>query len=369
MLTATILISIIYFSLISLFIKGWSQIPTFRIRTDRPTKTEISVVVACRNEALNLPMLLKSLRNQSYQSFQLILIDDHSTDSTFEIMKLAENDFENILILQSENYGKKQALKLGIENAKNELIITTDADCSAPSAWLETVIQYQELTKSDLIIGLVAIQPAVTFFEKIQQLEFLSLVSSGAGAAGIGQPIMCNGANLVFQKNVWLENYSNLHPKSNTGDDIFLLHALKKRNGNINFLKSEQAIVNTMACKSMKSFFNQRQRWASKAPLYTDFVTILVALIVFLASLMQVILFVSSFIYPASLLLLAMLSIVKFAIDYYFLLQTSWFFGQKITAQTYFTLAVIYPFYIIYTAISGIFKGINDIRRGMFRSL
>jgi len=359
MLLSTVLISIIYFSLIALFIKGWRQIPTFHFRADRPTKTKISVIVACRNEAENLPTLLNSLRNQSTQSFQLILIDDHSTDSTFKIMKLSENDFKDILVLQSVNYGKKQALKLGIEHAANELILTTDADCSAPPTWLETVIQYQEHTKSDLIIGLVAIEPADTFFEKMQQLEFLSLVSSGAGAAGIGQPIMCNGANLVFQKQAWLDNYSNLHPKSNTGDDVFLLHALKKQNRNINFLKSEQAIVSTKACNSIQSFFNQRKRWASKAPLYTDFVTILVALVVFTASFMQVILFVSSFINPANLLLLAFLSIVKLAIDSFFLLQTSWFFGQKITAQTYFTLAVIYPFYIIYSAVTGIFKGLK----------
>lgn len=367
MLIATVLISAIYFSLIALFIKGWNQIPTFHFRADLPTKTGISVVVACRNEAENLPTLLKALKNQSLESFQLILIDDHSTDSTFEIMKQAENEFEDILILKSTNYGKKQALKLGIENAKNDLIATTDADCSPTPHWLETIIQFQQQTKSDLIIGPVAIQPAHTLFEKMQQLEFLSLVSSGAGVAGIGQAIMCNGANLAFQKDTWLENYTKLQTNSNTGDDVFLLHALKKQKGNIHFLKSKEAIVSTKACTTTQSFLKQRQRWASKAPLYTDFATIVVAIIVFAVSLLQLILLFASFVQSEYLIYLTILTVSKLVVDSFFLLQTASFFGQKITAKTFFTLAVIYPFYIVFSAISGIFKGLSDIRKDLFR--
>ena len=366
MLIATILISVIYVSLIALFIKGWNQIPTFHFRADRPTKTEISLIVACRNEAENLPTLLKALRNQSIKSFQLILIDDNSSDSTFEIMKQAEKEFGDILVLKSTNYGKKKALKLGIENAKNDLIATTDADCSPTPQWLETIIQFEEQTKSDLIIGPVAIQPVYSLFEKMQQLEFLSLVSSGAGAAGIGQAIMCNGANLAFLKQTWLDNYTKLQTKSNSGDDVFLLHALKKQNGSINFLKSKQAIVLTKACKSTQSFFEQRRRWASKAPLYTDFATILVAIIVFAISLLQLVLLFGSFVKSEFLLHFAILTVSKLVIDSFFLLQTATFFGQKITAKTFFTLAVAYPFYIVYTATLGIFRGFSDIRKGLF---
>ena len=366
MLLTTILISAIYFSLIALFIKGWNQIPTFHFRADLPSKSGISVVVACRNEAGNLPTLLEALKKQTLKSFQLILIDDHSTDSTFEIIKQAEKKFGDILVLKSTNYGKKQALKLGIENATNDLIVTTDADCSPTPHWLETIIQFQQQTKSDLIIGPVAIQPAHTLFEKMQQLEFLSLVSSGAGAAGIGQAIICNGANLAFQKQIWLDNFEKLQTKSNSGDDVFLLHALKQ-NGNINFLKSKQSIVCTKACKSTQSFFEQRQRWASKAPLYTDFATIVVAIIVLVVSLLQLILLFGSLLKSEFLLYLTILTVSKLVIDSFFLLQTASFFGQKITAKTFFTLAVVYPFYIVYSAISGILKGISDIRKGLFR--
>jgi len=357
MFIITILISAIYFSLIALFIKGWNQIPTFHFRAGQPIKTGISVVVACRNEAENLPTLLETLKNQSLKSFQLILIDDHSTDATYRIMTQADKEFHNILVLKSENYGKKQALKTGIENAANDLIVTTDADCSPTPQWLETLIQFHEKTKSDLIIGPVAIYPAQTLFEKMQQLEFQSLVSSGAGAAGIGKPIICNGANLVFNKQNWLDNFENLQTASNSGDDVFLLHSIKIQNGKINFLKSKEAIVNTKPCNSINSFFNQRQRWASKAPLYTDFATVFVAILVFAVALLQLILLFASFFNSEYEVHLTILSISKLVADSIFLFQTSQFFDQRITAKTFLMLAVVYPFYIVYSSVTGILKG------------
>jgi len=359
MLTITFLLTGIYFFIIALFIKGWNQIPTFRIGAEIKTETKVSVVVACRDEAENLPELLKSLQNQRINTFQLILVDDHSTDSTFRIMTQAKKEFHNILVLKSENYGKKQALKLGIENAANDLIVTTDADCSPTPHWLETLIQFQEKTNSDLIIGPVAISPAYGTFDKLQQLEFLSLVSSGAGAAGIGQPIMCNGANLVFRKQNWLDNFEKLQTASNSGDDVFLLQAIKAQKGKINFLKSKEAIVSTKSCNSIDSFIKQRQRWASKAPLYTDFATIVVALVVFAVALLQLILLFASFVNSEYLVNLAILTVSKLVVDSIFLLQTSLFFRQKITAKTFLTLAVIYPFYIVYSAVTGIIKGIK----------
>jgi len=356
----------IYSLLIASFIKGWNQIPTFHFRAGQATKCGISVIVACRNEAKNLPRLLESLRNQSLKSFQLILVDDHSTDETFRLMQQARNKFKDMLILQSDNYGKKHALKSGIENATYDLIVTTDADCSPTPQWLETIIQFYEQNSADLIIGAVAIEPANTNFEKLQQLEFLSLVSSGAGAAGIGQAIMCNGANLAFKKDIWLKNFEKLELNSNSGDDVFLLHALKKQNANIHFLKSEQAIVFTKACTTISSFFKQRIRWSSKSTRYSDFYTILVAAIVLLISLLQVNFFVYSFVNSSYLISWGIITGIKLAIDTLFLLQTSLFFGQKNTAKTYLMLAVIYPFYIVLTALYGIFQGLTAKRTSRY---
>ncbi|MFZ4582236.1 MAG: glycosyltransferase [Paludibacter sp.] len=359
MIDASIFISATYATLILVFLIGWKRIIAFEPKTENNTANNISVVVACKNEARNLDNLLNALKNQTISGFQLVLIDDHSTDGTFEIMEQWAQNFENALVLKSVEFGKKKALKIGIENATNELIVTTDADCTPTPRWIETVVQFYEASDADLIIGPVAMAPASNLFEKMQQLEFLSLVSSGAGAAGVGKPIICNGANLAFNRSLWLSNYSNLQDKSVSGDDVFLLHAIKKQNGDIEFLKSKNAIVTTKPCETFQAFINQRKRWASKAPLYTDITTILVAIIVFCISLLQIILLVASFISINYLILFGIVFISKLVFDFIFLNQTAAFFEQKITAKTLLTSAVVYPFYIVYTAISGIFRGIN----------
>jgi glycosyltransferase involved in cell wall biosynthesis len=359
MIDTTIFISAIYVTLVLVFLIGWKRIITFEPIPEKSILNKISVVVACRNEAANLPHLLQSFRNQSLTGYQLILVDDHSTDSTFQIMEQWAKEVDNVLVLKSEDYGKKKALKTGIESATNELIITTDADCTPTPVWLETVAQFYEETNADLIIGPAAIYPANNYFEKMQQLEFHSLVSSGAGAAGAGKPIMCNGANLAFKRSVWLSNYSNLHDKSASGDDVFLLHAIKKQKGEIEFLKSKNALVTTKPSETIHTFLNQRKRWASKAPLYTDFTTILVSIIVLGTSLFQITLLIASFISLNYLIYMGIVIISKLVIDFIFLKQTAPFFGQKITAITLLSSSAVYPYYIVYSAISGVMKGIK----------
>lgn len=356
MIELSLILLTVYITLIIVFSIGWKRIPTFELMDEKPFTPSITVVIACKNEANNLPNLLQLLIQQSITGFQLILVDDHSTDNTYQIMLQASIKFNNLLVLRSDGKGKKAALKTGVEQATNELIITTDADCSPPFRWLETFNIFWEENNSDLIIGPVAISPVKGLLEKMQQLEFLSLVSSGAGAHGTGKPFMCNGANLAFKRDLWLQNYVNLQEKSDSGDDVFLLHAIKKQKAKIEFLKLKEAIVTTKPCHTIQSFIEQRKRWASKAPLYTDTTTILVAIIVFSISLSQVTLFVASFISAKYILFFCISFFSKLFIDTYFILHTAPFFGQKITTKTLIALAVTYPFYIVYTAISGVLK-------------
>lgn len=362
MLVFTSLVATLYFVLILLFMKGWKTIPTFHFHEYTEDIPAITVVVACQNEEKNLPGLLQSLKNQSISAFQLILIDDNSSDNTWQIMQEAMPEFGNIKILKSNDTGKKKALKTGIEQADNEFIVTTDADCTPTPHWLESIAKYQKKLNPDLIIGPVAISPANSFFDKLQETEFLSLISSGAGAAGLNNPIMCNGANLAFRKEMWLSNYAKIREELNSGDDVFLMHALKREKHKISFIKSTDSIVNTNPCSSLSEFYKQRKRWASKAPHYTDLMTIFVASTVLLIALLQVVLLVLGVLNISFFYGYVLLTTSKLIVDTLFLKQTASFFGQKTTAKTVIPLAVIYPFYILATSLSGIFTSLKNHR-------
>ena len=127
--------------------------------------------------------------------------------------------------------------------AKNEWIITLDADVLPAENWLLNIVAYQEKCPSDLLICPVKIADSGTFFGQFQQFEFATLIASGAGAAKIGIPILCNGANLAFRKSQWLKNEHKLHFDEVSGDDVYLLQSVKKSHGAVRFLKSTQALV------------------------------------------------------------------------------------------------------------------------------
>ncbi len=342
----SLLVALIYAILILVFAKGWDKMPRFTAEPESTPAFRLSVVVACKNEALHLPALLLALQNQSNKDFELVLVNNNSTDDTSAVMESAKSIFNKIIIVECSENGKKHALKAGIQAATGEMIVTTDADCRPHPEWIATICSFLHKHPSDLLIGPVNTSAPISFLGKLQQLEFVTLVASGAGAAGAGMPVMCNGANLAFTKKAWLESQTDLHEEQISGDDVFLLLSIKKRRGTIRFLKSEKAMVTTLAAGSLKSFVRQRMRWTSKAPAYTDFHLILTALAVFGISVVQLGLLFLSFLSIQFFIGYLTVFGIKLLVDFIFCTKLKDFFSLQLSPQLLLSLSFIYPFYI-----------------------
>ena len=139
--------------------------------------------------------------------FEIIIVDDNSTDGTAEAF-YAFKLTDNIHLISNNGKGKKEAIKTGIMKASGKLIMTTDADCRMGSSWIGTVAAFYEEHKPDMIISPVQIESSPGFFGRFQELEFLSLQGITAGTAYGGNGTMCNGANLSFTKEAYLNNES-----------------------------------------------------------------------------------------------------------------------------------------------------------------
>lgn len=276
----------VYALVILIFTIGWHKIAM--VEDTKQAETKLSIIVAMRNEENNVQTLIKNILSQDYPSklFELILINDHSTDNTLRIARADLNN-ENLVIIDLEEgqYGKKQAIKQGISRSTGELIITTDADCNHGTNWLRSIDAHYTSGKFKMMSGPVFIDNASSTLSKFQSLEFISLVGSGAGAIGAGMPILCNGANLIYEKQAFHEvgGFSgNEHIPG--GDDIFLLEKFKKHfgPGKIGFIKNRNASVGTGPSAGLQAFLNQRIRWVAKSPAYRDSSIIFTAIIVFL---------------------------------------------------------------------------------------
>ena len=351
-LSAVILL--LYLILIVIFVYGWNRNYKYEPKGNEHATLFISVIVACKNEENNIEHLISYIAQQSYQNFELIIVNDHSTDSTKSKAGKAIKPFQNMMLIDAARKGKKNAIKEGVTKSKGRLIVTIDADCFPTFHWLESIACFQERMPTDLIICPVKIAESKNFYYRVQGLEFVSLVASGAGAAGAKMPILCNAANMAFTRDTWQKAQKDLRFDEQSGDDIFLLQSVKKRKGVIRFLKSEAALVNTEPALTLKAFLNQRRRWASKAPGYTDWQLIFVAVLVLIMAVFEIILFVNAF---DDLLILAAFGgffVFKFLIDILFLSIVQQFFHLKtIWAESLF-LSVIYPFYIVFVSFSSL---------------
>jgi len=253
----------------------------------------LSIVVPFRNEAKNLPTLLKSITSGVYPSdkYEIILVNDYSSDLWNEALSNCSSVTFNVV--QSVGGGKKQAILAGVEIAKGEYVVTTDADCIFPSNWLLNMAGIIQKESPDLIIGLVKLTSNGSFFQDFQYIDHLSLQLSTAGMALNNRPIMCSGANLAFKKQFYYCIKDELKTNYLSGDDMFLLHEAIKQKKSIQLLNNPESVVLTESEQTFKTLLNQRIRWASKSKGYSNLTTIGTAIIVLLANISLVFLFVS----------------------------------------------------------------------------
>ena len=309
----------------------------------------VSVIVACRNEEKNLPLLLSDISMQNYSPdlHELIVVDDNSTDLTFQVAS-AFRKIKNLRVLKNRGNGKKQALRTGAEASNGKLLITTDADCRVGSSWIRTIVSFYAENKPELIICPVMLESGKGFFSGFQELEFLSLQGITAGSAAAGNPVMCNGANLAFPKEIYSEFAVNLHDELVSGDDVFFLHNLKgDRRNKIMWLESAESIVRTEASGTLCSFFRQRARWISKAGYYNDRYTQVLAIVTFVTICLQAFLTAAAFFSHLFFLIFMAAIFIKSVPDFMVLYNTTRRYKKRNLMKWFLPAQLLYPFYVL----------------------
>lgn len=336
-----------YFFLLLKIFRGLQKIKPFPVNYN--PGTYVSVVVACLNEEKDLPHLLMDLSAQNYpaEKFEVIIVDDNSTDSTFQTATGFTLGID-LQVVKNLSQGKKEALKTGIGIAKGDLIITTDADCRMGLNWISSIASFFGDTDADLIICPVMIEKTAGFFGNFQELEFLSLQGVTAGTVKNGDGTMCNGANLAFKKEAYFQNLENLRFDILTGDDVFLLHSMKQKPGStILWLESTDAIVTTSGSSSLTDYINQRKRWLSKSSAYTDTHSILLGIVTFVTILIQISLLIAAFLDEIFIPVFLVFFFMKSVPDYLILRNTAIRYKRKDLIKWFLPAQIVYAFYVI----------------------
>ena len=326
-------------------------------------EASISIVVVLKDEAYRVPSLLDALGKLSLQPKQLIFVDDHSSDNTSDMLqKWTENNFGAIIL--NTGKGKKQGLLTGISHASSDWILTTDADCIMTENWVQHAQQLiQENCKKEFFILPVRFEQTESWIAGLDKLEAYSLIGSTFGVES-KQAFMCNGANLLFKRQVYLDlKVFDTNMAMSTGDDLFALFAFKKKNRNsIGFSLAKDGWVTTGTATSTASFWRQRKRWASKARMYTDNWATLFSWMVFLSASSMIVLLILSVFGKTECLGFVGLVMVKAVVEYLFLKQVTTHFEDKKTMRYFLPTYVLYNFYVLIVAIFGLLHSFKPSR-------
>ena len=331
---------------------GFQKLPFFR-EESLPKKTRFSIVIPFRNEAGNLSNLLESLLNLNYPTslFEVILVDDASEDESVNIINQIiekNNDPNNLRVIKNKRHSaspKKDAIAAAIAISKYEWIVTTDADCIVPATWLTAYNCFIGSHKAALVAGPVVYKPNESIASQFQYFDGLSLQFVAMGSFGLQIPMLCNGANLAYKKETFylVEGFSkNNHIAS--GDDLFMMEEiLKTTPKEVHFLKSKNAIVETLPEDSWTTIIAQRIRWASKTANQKSAFSKLLGLLVFTTNALVLVGLLYCLIKPVFLPYYISFIVVKVAADYVIVKMSNTLFKGKINNAAFLPSAFSYP--------------------------
>ena len=242
--------------------------------------------------------------------------------------------------VNDDNLGKKHALSKLIHAATSEYVWLHDDDVVLPEAVNNVQFTIHNL-QADLVILPLKMESEhskPSLIEQLQIAEYAAIQELTMRMAKKEQAVMCSGANLIVKREVWLECEKDLHPEIPSGDDMFLLEAVKRRGYKINVIDEPAYTAIVRPLTSWKAFFRQRMRWAGKAPKYTDRDIIRCGRLVAVANILQ--------------LLFPLIILIKFPIEWSLIKsrepQTKWYIALL--------LEILYPFYLLICLIGGLFR-------------
>ncbi len=332
-----LLILLIYVVFIAQLIYGFNKVKTFE-KTELKPKTAFSIIVPFRNEAKNLPKLLNSISNLNYpkELFEIILIDDFSTDTSEKICiqwRMANGLIESTLLenLRLSNSPKKDAISRAVPILKHEWMVTTDADCVVSENWLLTLDNFIQQKNPEMVVGAVVYKTKNNWFHHFQQLDLMSLQGTTIGSFGNGNPFMCNGANFAYTKKFFLElgGFAGINSTA-SGDDVLLLQkAVASNLDKVHYLKSKEFIVKTKPENDLFQLFMQRVRWASKTTSYKNTYAKSLAVVVLLMNFSLIIGFGFLVLGKIRIWYWSSIFLIKYVVDYFLLYKSNAYLNKR----------------------------------------
>ena len=233
----------------------------------------VSVIVCAHDEEENLKELIPALLNQDYPEFEVIIVDDRSNDSTFDLL-IAETAKDHRLRMVHVNRtpphanSKKFALTLGIKAARFEWLLFTDADCRpAGNSWIRSMSPHFTDT-TNFVLGYSPYMKTKGFLNALIRFDTLITAIQYMSFAMLGNPYMGVGRNLAYRRSLFLEvkGFNNILSITGGDDDLFVNRHARRRNTSVCIEPASQ--INSKPKTTLGNFLHQKFRHLSVGRYY-----------------------------------------------------------------------------------------------------
>jgi glycosyltransferase involved in cell wall biosynthesis len=228
-------------------------------QTDYPP---VSIIICAYNEAANLRENLRFFLTQDYPVFEVVVVNDGSTDDSLAILLEFQKEFPilHVLSVQGTLPGKKAALSLGIRRAKFEWLFLSDADCRPRSnKWLQVMMQ-KRLAVPTIILGYSPYRERSGWLNRFIRFEAFYTALQYFSFALAGHPYMGVGRNLAYHRTLFrqAEGFSQHAHLISGDDDLFVNQVATAANTTVCF--SPEAWVYSAPKTSWRGYYIQKRR-------------------------------------------------------------------------------------------------------------
>lgn len=268
MLLLSLIIQLSYYLVI------FGKIIRYKAPKPNQQKDPVSVVICARNEAENLKKHLHFFLTQDYKDYEVVVVNDCSTDDTEEVLmdmkvKYPKLRSTTIPLDKKFTHGKKLAMTVGIKSAKNELILFSDADCYPMSDQWISQMSKQFTRKKDLVLGIGLYERKKGILNTLIRYETLFTAMQYISYAISGKAYMGVGRNLAYKKELFFKNKGFAsHLKILSGDDdLFVNEAATISNTAISI--DPNSLTCSVPPENFKEWIRQKRRHISTGKHYS----------------------------------------------------------------------------------------------------
>lgn len=228
-----------------------------------PETPLVSILIPCHNEGDVLEDTLQRMLNLDYPAYEILALNDGSTDNTKDILdRLAATDERLRVVNLPVRRGKAHALNAGLIASRGEILVTVDADAVlAPDALRFLVWHF--VSPGSERVGAVTGNPRIrnrgTLLGKIQVVEYASIIGLIKRAQRVlGKIMTVSGVIAAFRKRALVD--CGMWDEDMITDDIAVSWKLERRAWDIRY--EPRALCFMWAPERLMSLFRQRARWA-----------------------------------------------------------------------------------------------------------